>query len=281
MKPDIWMPLYWGDLLADTLHLNTRQFGAYMLLIGAYWRKGKPLPDDDAMLCNIIRYRLCEDEQNTASWLEDKPILARFFQVKGGVWRHKRIDIELANAKQNKHRQRLRTKNARAVRWKKQPSVTDSVTDVPSPSPSHIGTNKQPAANFPSLAEVKAWAATAGVGDAEAERFWNHFESSGWIDRNGHPILNARSKFALWIADARAKPLEAAHRAGGAPARPLSIGDLRTIVQTKEKRLTSLREKYYHQGNLSNSWSDKKAQAEAGKLRVEIRELNHRIESFA
>lgn len=39
-KTDVWMPIYVGDLLADTLHLNTEQFGAFMLLLFHQWRKG-------------------------------------------------------------------------------------------------------------------------------------------------------------------------------------------------------------------------------------------------
>jgi uncharacterized protein YdaU (DUF1376 family) len=41
-----WMPLFWGDLFAKTLHLSAQEVGAYMLLIGAAWQDGGRLPFD-------------------------------------------------------------------------------------------------------------------------------------------------------------------------------------------------------------------------------------------
>ena len=91
MKHDIWMPLYWADFLADTLHLGREDIGSYMLLIGAYWRRRGPLPDDNESLKQICR---CKDTE----WMRTKGMMATFFEVGGGIWRHKRIDSELNRA---------------------------------------------------------------------------------------------------------------------------------------------------------------------------------------
>ena len=37
-KPPLWMPIYVADLIADTAHLTTVQFGAYVRLLCAMWR---------------------------------------------------------------------------------------------------------------------------------------------------------------------------------------------------------------------------------------------------
>ena len=93
-KPDTWMPLYVRDYLTDTMHLSTEQHGAYLLLICDYWLHGPPLDDDDvlASICRASRY----------VWRRLRPTIERFFQVSDGVWRHKRIDLELDRCAQRR-----------------------------------------------------------------------------------------------------------------------------------------------------------------------------------
>jgi uncharacterized protein YdaU (DUF1376 family) len=90
-RPDSFMPIYWGDYLADTGHLTAAEHGAYMLLIGRYWTSGAPLPDDDAQLRRTSRMTMAE-------WKRARPTLAAFFELRDGRWRHKRVDSELARA---------------------------------------------------------------------------------------------------------------------------------------------------------------------------------------
>jgi uncharacterized protein YdaU (DUF1376 family) len=83
-KPDIWMPIYIGDYLADTGHLSTTQHGAYLLLLMHYWRK-RELPDDDKQLAAIAKLPL-------RIWLDSKDTIQAFFF---DGWKHKRIEAEL------------------------------------------------------------------------------------------------------------------------------------------------------------------------------------------
>jgi uncharacterized protein YdaU (DUF1376 family) len=50
------MPLWNGDILADTLEMDATEFGAFLLLIIAQWqRKGESLPDDQKRLQRVAR----------------------------------------------------------------------------------------------------------------------------------------------------------------------------------------------------------------------------------
>jgi uncharacterized protein YdaU (DUF1376 family) len=84
-----WMPLYVADYLADTGHLSTVEHGAYALLIMHYWQNSG-LPPEDARLARITRLTLRE-------WLAIRDVIAALFRE---GWRHKRIDAELARARE-------------------------------------------------------------------------------------------------------------------------------------------------------------------------------------
>jgi len=90
-----WMPMYWGDYLADTSDLTTLEHGAYLLLIAHYWQHGG-LPNDPKHLHRITR---CPNNQWAKVWEK----LSTFFSVQrnnsGSVeLKHRRIEAELEKA---------------------------------------------------------------------------------------------------------------------------------------------------------------------------------------
>jgi uncharacterized protein YdaU (DUF1376 family) len=108
-KTDIWMPLYIGDYLADTMHLSTVQHGAYLLLIFHLWRRGS-LPDDEAALVKISGL-------NPQSWRAHRPVLAEFFTVADGVWTHRRVEKERKLSEARKVAAQERGRRGSARRW--------------------------------------------------------------------------------------------------------------------------------------------------------------------
>lgn len=84
------MPLDIADYRADTAHLSAAEHGAYLLLIMHYWTTGG-LPDDDVKLARVTA--MTQEE-----WTRTRPTIEALFQP---GWRHKRIDRELSEAREN------------------------------------------------------------------------------------------------------------------------------------------------------------------------------------
>lgn len=91
-----FMPLYWGDYLRDTAHLNTEQHGAYLLLLGHSWQHGA-IPADDGERAAITKLPL-------ARWNKIKGPVERFFKEDGT---QKRVLIELERTERKSMQARL------------------------------------------------------------------------------------------------------------------------------------------------------------------------------
>lgn len=138
-KADVWMPLYIGDYLSDTMHLTTEQHGAYLLLIMAYWKNGGALSGKPSQMAAICR-------MTTDAWSNAKDVLAEFFQIsEDGRWISNRVEREMVNAGEKKQKAVTRASNAANARWEKvkkdAPSIPqevheDMLDECPSPSPS-------------------------------------------------------------------------------------------------------------------------------------------------
>lgn len=140
ISPSAWMPLYWGDYLRDTGHLDATQHGFYLLLIGHYWTTGKPLPDDDAKLWRIAR------ADSLDHWKAHRESIAEFFAVGDGEWKHARIAEELELAVEKRTAAKDRAEKAARTRWERERQSTKNAQSTPkecppSPSPSSSVSN--------------------------------------------------------------------------------------------------------------------------------------------
>src|ERR1700730_261692 len=105
------MPVFIGDYLADTMHLSTEQHGAYLLLLFHLWRRGT-LPDDDGALAQITGL-------TRTAWSNARPVLAEFFQIHDGLWRHRRVERERTRVTAKQLSNSKQGKLAAARRWSK------------------------------------------------------------------------------------------------------------------------------------------------------------------
>jgi uncharacterized protein YdaU (DUF1376 family) len=121
VKTDIWMPVFIGDYLADTMHLTTEQHGAYLLLLFHLWRRGS-LRDDDAVLAKISGL-------GETAWNLHRPALAEFFKIHDGLWQHGRVDKEKARVAATKKSMTKKAKSAASSRWRKSdaPSIAQAM----------------------------------------------------------------------------------------------------------------------------------------------------------
>jgi uncharacterized protein YdaU (DUF1376 family) len=52
-----WMPLFWGDFLANTMHLSAQEAGAYLFLIAHAWEHDGEIPNEPVRRARIAHVR--------------------------------------------------------------------------------------------------------------------------------------------------------------------------------------------------------------------------------
>lgn len=86
-----FMPMFWGDFFANTLHLTTQEVGAYVLLIGHAWEHNGNIAVED--LQRVARV-------SNHHWPKVRPRLSQFFDTSNvpNFWYHGRVHAELSKA---------------------------------------------------------------------------------------------------------------------------------------------------------------------------------------
>jgi uncharacterized protein YdaU (DUF1376 family) len=87
-------PFHIGDYASATRHLTWTEDVAYRRLMDLYYVKEAPLPADMRMVYRLVL--ASTDEQREAV----DAVLAEFFEKTDAGYRHKRCDLELANAQE-------------------------------------------------------------------------------------------------------------------------------------------------------------------------------------
>lgn len=80
------MPLFPDALVADTMHLSTEHFGAYVLILLATWRNNGQPYETDEELAHICR-------MSVTRWRRHfREPVSRFFDLSQKLWRQKRLE---------------------------------------------------------------------------------------------------------------------------------------------------------------------------------------------
>jgi uncharacterized protein YdaU (DUF1376 family) len=135
------MPVYIGDYLADTMHLSTEQHGAYLLLLFHLWRRGI-LHDDDVVLAQITGL-------DPGAWSNSRAVLAGFFEIHDGLWRHRRVEQERSRTAAKQQSNSNKAKLAAYRRWNKPGAGTYCSNTAPG-NASGTGGNMPSDTNFES-----------------------------------------------------------------------------------------------------------------------------------
>ena len=124
---------------------------------------------------------------------------------------------------------------------------------------------------IPILEEVKSFGGMRGIKAEDCERFWHHFESTGWIDKNGHPVAKWQSKLMTWKTQAQAQ---------GGPATAVKrkpfISEIKTVLEAKKTQ----RERIFNRGTDSPlGWTARNQQDKDDykQLNKEIAEMINQI----
>lgn len=125
-KPDIFMPVFLGDLHKHIQRLNRADFGSYMFLMMDYWIMGPP-PDDDETLRTIAK---CSEHE----WSITRARLEQFFEIRDGRWHQKRVEEELDKAVGRK----TKAKQAADARWEAERAKKKDAPSIRRASPKHM-----------------------------------------------------------------------------------------------------------------------------------------------
>lgn len=110
-----WFAFKIDKFLSDTLALDGPAGGAYLWLMLHYYATEKPPRDNDRTLATIARLPI-------DVWIERRPEIEAFFQIRDGAWHHATIEAEIAEAKLKHAAGIARASAGASARWANRPA---------------------------------------------------------------------------------------------------------------------------------------------------------------
>ena len=107
-----WFPLYCGDLLKDTMHLNATEFGVHSLFLTIIYSTGRPLPSNDKQLQMMARVP-------EAEWPHlRRTVLEHYFYETPQGWFKDKIGKVMTEQSKKARKQSAAGKKGAEARWK-------------------------------------------------------------------------------------------------------------------------------------------------------------------
>ena len=191
-----------GDYAKKAGRLSMLQHGAYNLLIDACYDREQFPALDEAI---DWAWASTEAEREAVEF-----VLGKFFTFDGERYIQTRIEEELHDY-QEKAAKNKRIANERETKRKEKSTNRARTVNEPPPNQEPITNNHKPVEKgkaqkrftAPTLQELAEHISTKGY-TVDAERFFNHYESNGWmVGRN--KMKSWAAALAKWNADDRSK----------------------------------------------------------------------------
>lgn len=132
----------------------------------------------------------------------------------------------------------------------------------------------------PSLEEVGLEATRQGLPSSEAEKFYWYYEANGWrVGKN--PMRSWRAALSGWRVRWQEKCGTPAEPRPAVSGRPLTILDLKTVLQTKLSLAAEIKMRYSAEVPFGLHWRDDAKRGEYIQIRKEAKALEQQLANMA
>lgn len=123
------LPLWTDSFIADTIHLDAAETGAYIMLLMVAWRRPtNDLPNDEKQLAKFTRCGLKQ-------WRRISPSVMSFWTLEDGAWRQKKLDKVRRTVTLQTKQKSAAGKASALKRQQTQPTGVDEPYQQPKPKP--------------------------------------------------------------------------------------------------------------------------------------------------
>lgn len=177
MRPPAFQ-FYADDFLGGVIQMTNEERGLYITMLCVQWSRGYVTKDDAKRLSGGM------------ATLSLDHVLSKFESSENGQLRNSRLESERVKQTNYRENQAKQGKIGANARWRRHgdPILSPMANHgSPSPSPKETETETQSPSisrkrfEVPSVEAIKLQCAKIGLAEIEAEKFFNFYESKGWL----------------------------------------------------------------------------------------------------